>query len=369
MFALVSALAFGTRMQKLKPMAQSIGKLRRRATSMFFNSNDTNDVESPEVCIAVEEIPDPEQDENANVSEPTMTYGSGDGADKTQQHGIGMLSRAGKKPVSGPSEKTSANESRPEDFSTEGQARIAGSSGHNEQKEGIEMSELRSSNNDAVHSLNEGDWLLPPDDSGSEDTTSYASDLPMAPLSSVEHTTELPSTAAPVSAHSEIPEDTTQRRTLKAPSMAAPTLDVSSLHGVPKDDELPEKGHESSEDHDVETCGDDLEPEVSSGHLDCADGANENNLEQPSVAWDDESAQATQQLIDRIDMMSADLHETPASLGLGEAPAPPLPETSVPSQRVRFSIELTEDGDQYFVNILTQETMWDLPDDGDVVEI
>ena len=118
MLVLVSALAFGTRMQKLKPMAQSIGKLRRRATSMFFSDHDTKDVESPEAHP---------KDENANS------------ADDRQQHGIGMLSRASKRPASGPSESTSANESRPEEFSTEGRARMAGSSRFCEDTEGMEM--------------------------------------------------------------------------------------------------------------------------------------------------------------------------------------------------------------------------------------
>ena len=123
MLVLVSALAFGTRMQKLKPMAQSIGKLRRRATSMFFSDHDTKDVESPEAeCVD----PSHPKDENANS------------ADDRQQHGIGMLSRASKRPASGPSESTPANESRPEEFSTEGRARMAGSS-RSEDTEGIEM--------------------------------------------------------------------------------------------------------------------------------------------------------------------------------------------------------------------------------------
>ena len=132
MLVLVSALAFGTRMQKLKPMAQSIGKLRRRATSMFFSDHDTKDVESPEAEFVDSSHP---KDENANVLEHDADHS----ADDRQQHGIGMLSRASKRPAFGSSESTSANESRPEEFSTEGRARIAGSSRHSEDTEGIEM--------------------------------------------------------------------------------------------------------------------------------------------------------------------------------------------------------------------------------------
>jgi hypothetical protein len=98
-----------------------------------------------------------------------------------------------------------------------------------------------------AHALDKGDLLLPPDDSGSDDTnSSNCSDLPSAPLRG-----RLPSTAAPMldrsdcelpdeeleeaeeEAEENVHEKTNQRRTLKAPSMAAPTLDVSNLPDVP----------------------------------------------------------------------------------------------------------------------------------------
>ena len=40
-----------------------------------------------------------------------------------------------------------------------------------------------------------------------------------------------------------------------------------------------------------------------------------------------------------------------------------------PRRRKQFSVLTDDDGDVYFVDNATQETRWDLPEDGDVVEI
>jgi len=57
---------------------------------------------------------------------------------------------------------------------------------------------------------------------------------------------------------------------------------------------------------------------------------------------------------------------------LGQAPQTPEdpPCEDTPQRRLhQFSVSRTEDGDEYFTNNETQETMWDLPDGGEVVEI
>ena len=57
---------------------------------------------------------------------------------------------------------------------------------------------------------------------------------------------------------------------------------------------------------------------------------------------------------------------------LGQAPQTPEdpPCEDTPQRRLhQFSVSRTEDGDEYFTNNETQETMWDLPDGGIVVEI
>ena len=57
---------------------------------------------------------------------------------------------------------------------------------------------------------------------------------------------------------------------------------------------------------------------------------------------------------------------------LGQAPQTPEdpPCEDTPQRRLhQFSVSVTEDGDEYFTNNETQETMWDLPDGGIVVEI
>ena len=42
----------------------------------------------------------------------------------------------------------------------------------------------------------------------------------------------------------------------------------------------------------------------------------------------------------------------------------------VPQRRLRqFSVSVTEGGDEYWINNATQEAVWDLPEDGEVVEI
>ena len=200
-----------------------------------------------------------------------------------------------------------------------------------------------------AHALDEGDWLLPPDDSGSDDTnSSNCSDLPSAPLRE-----RLPSTAAPMldrsdcelpdeeleeaekEAEENVEEEAVQRRTLKAPSMAAPTLDVTNVPDVPggvtvqppdrvegrskrvfssrvKNDDG-EVYYQDWRDPDcVTTCWDDPEPGVSSGSSDTTDSASDDSEEQPlpseqpdGVSWNHESIQATRELIDRIDMMAA----------------------------------------------------------------
>ena len=57
---------------------------------------------------------------------------------------------------------------------------------------------------------------------------------------------------------------------------------------------------------------------------------------------------------------------------LGQAPQTPEdpPCEDTPQRRLhQFSVSVTEDGDKYFTNNETQETVWDLPDGGEVVEI
>jgi hypothetical protein len=54
---------------------------------------------------------------------------------------------------------------------------------------------------------------------------------------------------------------------------------------------------------------------------------------------------------------------------LESAPGLSEPEAGVVHQRRQFSVERDENGDQYFVDNLTQETMWDLPENGEVVAI
>jgi len=64
--------------------------------------------------------------------------------------------------------------------------------------------------------------------------------------------------------------------------------------------------------------------------------------------------------------------EEGCTLDLGQAPQTPEdpPCEDTPQRRLhQFSVSVTEDGDEYFTNNETQETMWDLPDGGEVVEI
>ena len=64
--------------------------------------------------------------------------------------------------------------------------------------------------------------------------------------------------------------------------------------------------------------------------------------------------------------------EEGCTLDLGQAPQPPddPPCEDVPQRRLHpFSVSVTEGGDEYFINNETQEAVWDLPEDGEVVEI
>ena len=65
--------------------------------------------------------------------------------------------------------------------------------------------------------------------------------------------------------------------------------------------------------------------------------------------------------------------EEESTLDLGQAPQPgpeDPPCDDVSQRRLhQFSVSVTEGGDEYFVNNETQETVWDLPEDGEVVEI
>jgi hypothetical protein len=74
---------------------------------------------------------------------------------------------------------------------------------------------------------------------------------------------------------------------------------------------------------------------------------------------------------------SEDLEATPSFDLDGidfEPPTPPAAslvdkDTVQPRRRKQFSVLTDDDGDTYFVDNETQETWWDLPEDGDVVEI
>ena len=64
--------------------------------------------------------------------------------------------------------------------------------------------------------------------------------------------------------------------------------------------------------------------------------------------------------------------EEESALDLGQAPQTPevSPCEDVPQRSLQqFSVSVTEGGDEYFINNETQETVWDLPEDGEVVEI
>ena len=50
-------------------------------------------------------------------------------------------------------------------------------------------------------------------------------------------------------------------------------------------------------------------------------------------------------------------------------PAPSKLEDGVMPPRRQFSAEVADDGDQYFVDILTQETTWAVPDNGEIVQV
>ena len=50
-------------------------------------------------------------------------------------------------------------------------------------------------------------------------------------------------------------------------------------------------------------------------------------------------------------------------------PAPSRLEDGVMPPRRQFSAEVADDGDQYFVDILTQETTWAVPDNGEIVQV
>jgi hypothetical protein len=83
---------------------------------------------------------------------------------------------------------------------------------------------------------------------------------------------------------------------------------------------------------------------------------------------DNETGEATWELPD--DAFIAEEEES--TLDLGQAPQTPEdpPCEDTPQRRLhQFSVSVTEDGDEYFVNNETQETVWDLPEDGEVVEI
>ena len=63
---------------------------------------------------------------------------------------------------------------------------------------------------------------------------------------------------------------------------------------------------------------------------------------------------------------SDDLQDAPI-FDLDEAA--PLPDQAAVVMKRPFSVEVTEDGDKYYVDSMTSETTWELPDDGEVVEI
>jgi hypothetical protein len=117
-------------------------------------------------------------------------------------------------------------------------------------------------------------------------------------------------------------------RTMKAPSMAAPTLEF--VPAASEDEVLPgnrvkkkreysirrkdEDGNSYFEDHrdrvQPTTSWDDPEPGVSSGSSDNAEGASDDDTEASLASgvpneWNSESLSATQALIDHIDYLSA----------------------------------------------------------------
>ena len=78
---------------------------------------------------------------------------------------------------------------------------------------------------------------------------------------------------------------------------------------------------------------------------------------------DNATGEATWELPDDAFIMEKDLEQPP------QLPEDP-PCVDAPRRRLhQFSISVTEDGDECFINNETQEAVWDLPEDGEVVEI
>merc|ERR1711865_553809 len=94
---------------------------------------------------------------------------------------------------------------------------------------------------------------------------------------------------------------------------------------------------------------------------------NDTEWQPPPDVADSESSHSSNGLqeVPMRDKEVDDLEPTP-----GLAPGLSQPEAGVSLHRKRqFSVEVDENGDQYFVDNLTQETTWDLPANGEVVEI
>ena len=85
---------------------------------------------------------------------------------------------------------------------------------------------------------------------------------------------------------------------------------------------------------------------------------------------DTETGEAIMSKLPEEESTQDEEEDSAARLDLGLAPEAPGPSHEAPRMRPhQFSISVTEDGDKYFTNNETQETVWDLPDGGEVVEI